>query len=90
MTIIEDIDLLMIRWIDTTSYEAWRDLDEVKELTTSICWAVGWLLYETKSFITIGSMINWDTQDFSSIHVIPKKAIITRYVLDITELMEGG
>jgi hypothetical protein len=69
---------VLVDWIDSTSFSThrWRDLGESKQLTPSTIQSVGFLVAESKSFITLTGAL--DEEEHASGCITIPRGCITR------------
>lgn len=80
------MQLVLVIWRDAQSPQgSWHDLDAAEEQTPLEIWSIGWLVKDTKKFISIAQSRHADDgvhiPAVDNILVVPKGCIIRKMVL---------
>lgn len=84
-------DLVIIKWLDSSSPMTWQEHDHVMDLTPLMVTSVGYVQNETDEFITIASHIA--KYSVTGIMCIPKISIKSTEVLkspDVQKQKDGS
>lgn len=69
------LPVVMIKWVDTTSYGGWRDR-ETTDFSLTGCISVGILIARDAKTITIARSISMD-DDVNAVEVIPISTVVS-------------
>jgi hypothetical protein len=73
-----------IEWLDHLTYEsnaAWHSLEDIEALEPVTCYTVGWVMKETRKYITVVSTLSTDGGAKGEFTII-KGAVVKRTVLE--------
>ena len=85
MAKLDTDELSWIKWIDSQSWNGWRDRNDALKWAkeeTMICESVGWILYESEDRVVISSHKAHGADMVDDVWIIPKSAIIERMRID--------
>ncbi len=79
-------NLTYIKWKDARGASPdWRELDTAKKDGVCIINSIGWVIEETDEYIQISPHVSHDPVECCGDMVIPKSAIITSQLINVTE-----
>jgi hypothetical protein len=75
------MQIAQVRWLDSTTFHEWENIETVDKASPRMCVAVGFLITENEDKITLALLATDDFQAFSNWIVIPAKDIVDREIL---------